>query len=120
MRPKPDRGSNPALAFVANFPPCLQDATIPDPTARFDTKALHRFLPRTGAIGSMVHFFSTFWASPPYVPLVPFGGVDSELFFEDEASNEALIEFRRFIIDFIERYEPDTPQIWQWERNIET
>ena len=48
------------------------------------------------------------------------GGVDRELFFDDAVSNEALIELRRFIIDFIERVEPETPQIWQWERNIET
>ena len=114
------RGANPALAFVANFPPCLQDATIPDPTLSFDTKALLRFLPRTGTIGSMLHFYFTFWASTPYVPFVPIGGVDRELFFDDAVSNEALIDLRRFIVDFIERFEPDTPQIWQWERNIET
>ena len=114
------RAANPALTFVANFPPCLQDATIPDPTASFDTKALLRFLPRTGTIGSMLNFYFTFWASTPYVPFVPIGGVDRELFFDDAVSNEALIELRRFIVDFIERFEPDTPQIWQWERNIET
>jgi hypothetical protein len=114
------RVANPAISFVANFPPCLQNATIPDPTVSFDTKALHRFLPRTGTIGSMVHFFFTFWASTPYVPFVPIGGVDHELFFEDAVSNEALIELRRFIVDFIEHFEPDSPQIWQWERNIET
>ena len=114
------RGANPALAFVANFPPCLQDATIPDPTLSFDTKALLRFLPRTGTIGTMLHFYFTFWASTPYVPFVPIGGVDRELFFDDAVSNQALIDLRRFIVDFIERFEPDTPQIWQWERNIET
>jgi Lipoxygenase len=64
------RSANPVLTFVANFPPCLQDATIPDPA-------------------------------------------------DDEESNEALIELRRFVIDFVEKREPDTPQIWQWERNIE-
>jgi len=108
------------LTFVANFPPSLQDATIPDPTASFDTKALHRFLPRTGTIGAMMHFVYTFWATTPYIPFVPIGGVDQDLFFEDAASNEALIELRRFIVDFVERFEPETPQIWQWERNIET
>jgi hypothetical protein len=114
------RTSNPAVAFVANFPPCLHDATIPDPTARFDTQALLRFLPRTGTIGSMLHFSSTFWASTPYVPLVPIGGPETELFFDDDASNAALIEFRAFIASFVERFEPDMPQIWQWPRNIET
>jgi hypothetical protein len=54
------------------------------------------------------------------VPFVPIGGVDRELFFDDAVSNQALIDLRRFIVDFIERFEPDTPQIWQWERNIET
>ena len=34
-------------------------------------------------------------------------------------SNEALIELRRFVIDFVETHEPGTPQIWQRERNIE-
>jgi hypothetical protein len=53
------------------------------------------------------------------VPLVPFGGPEAELFFDDEASNQALVELRRFVIGFIEKYEPDTPQIYQWERNIE-
>jgi Lipoxygenase len=32
------RGANPALSFVANFPPCLQNATIPEPSSQFDTK----------------------------------------------------------------------------------
>ena len=68
----------------------------------------------------MMHFIYTFWASTPYVPFVPIGGVDRDLFFDDAVSNEALIELRRFIIDFVERFEPETPQIWQWERNIET
>ena len=67
----------------------------------------------------MMLFYFPFWASPPYEPLVPLGGLETELFFDDEASNDALIEFRRFIVAFIEKYEPDTPQIWQWERNIE-
>jgi hypothetical protein len=113
------RSANPALTFVANFPPCLQDATIPDPDADFDTRTLHRFLPNTGSIGSMVYFYFTFWASPPYVPFVPIAGAETDLFFEDDASNEALIELRRFIAGFIERIEPDTPQVWQWERHIE-
>jgi Lipoxygenase len=114
------RSGNPALTFVANFPPCLQDATIPDPTVSFDTQALLRFLPRTGTIGSMLHFYFTFWASTPYVPFVPIGGLETELFFDDALSNQALIELRRFIAGFIESFEPETPQIWQWPRNIET
>ena len=114
------RVANPALTFVANFPPCLQDATIPDPTASFDTQALLRFLPKTGTIGSMLHFYFIFSFSTPYVPFVPIGGLETELFFDDAVSNQALIELRRFIAGFIESFEPETPQIWQWPRNIET
>jgi hypothetical protein len=113
------RSANPVLTFVANFPPTLQDARIPDPSDSFDTQALHRYLPNTGTIGSMMLFYFPFWASPPYVPLVPIGGPEAELWFDDEARNQALIDFRHFVIDFIEKYEPDSPQIWQWERNIE-
>ena len=85
----------------------------------FDNAALLRFLPNTGSIGSMVYFYFTFWASPPYVPFVPIAGEETDLFFDDDASNEALIELRRFIAGFVERIEPDTPQVWQWERHIE-
>jgi hypothetical protein len=113
------RSANPVLTFVANFPPTLQDARIPDPSDSFDTQALHRYLPNTSTIGSMMLFYFPFWASPPYVPLVPIGGPEAELWFDDEARNQALIDFRHFVIDFIEKYEPDSPQIWQWERNIE-
>jgi hypothetical protein len=111
--------ANPALTFVANFPPVMHDATIPRPDAEFDTAALHRYLPNTGSIGSMVYFYFTFWASPPYVPFVPLAGEKTELFFDDDASNEALIELRRFVTGFAEYMDPDRPQVWQWERNIE-
>ena len=114
------RSGEPALTFVANFPPCLQDATIPEPTDSFDTQALLRFLPRTGTIGEMVQFYFVFHFSTPYVPFVPLSGPEAELFFDDAVSNKALIELRRFVIGFVERFEPDTPQIWQWARNIET
>ena len=114
------RSGEPALTFVANFPPCLQDATIPDPDDSFDTQALLRFLPRTGTIGGMVQFYFTFHFSTPYVPFVPLNGPEAELFLDDAVSNQALIELRRFVIGFVERFEPDTPQIWQWPRNIET
>jgi hypothetical protein len=113
------RSANPALTFVANFPPVLQDAKIPRPDAAFDTAALHRYLPNTGSIGSMVYFYFTFWASPPYVPFVPPEGEETDLFFDDDASNRALIELRRFIAAYVERVSPDVPQVWQWERHIE-
>jgi Lipoxygenase len=111
--------ANPALTFVANFPPVLQDATIPRPDATFDNAALLRYLPNTGSIGAMVYFYFTFWASPPYEPFVPLAGEETDLFFDDDTSNDALIELRRFIADFVERTYPDAPQVWQWERHIE-
>ena len=46
------------LSPSSHFPTLPADATIPDPTLSFDTKALLRFLPRTGTIGSMLHFYS--------------------------------------------------------------
>jgi len=111
--------ANPALTFVANFPPVLHDSTIPPPDADFDNAALLRYMPNTGSIGSMVYFYFTFWASPPYVPFVPLAGEETDLFFDDDASNKALIELRRFVIGFVERVDPDVPQVWQWERHIE-
>jgi hypothetical protein len=111
--------ANPALTFVANFPPVLQDATIPPPDAVFDNKTLHRYLPNTGSIGSMVYFYFTFWASPPYEPFVPLEGEGADLFFDDDVSNGALIELRRFVTRFVERVDPGAPQVWQWERHIE-
>src|SRR5262245_582080 len=113
------RSANPAVTFVANFPPCLQNGTIPDPTASFGTEDLLRYLPNTGSIGSMLHFYSIFWATPPYVSFVPIGGIETDLFFDDPKSNQALIDLRHFIVGFIERIEPEMPQVWQWERNIE-
>jgi len=111
--------ANPALTFVANFPPVLQDATIPRPDASFDNATLLRYLPNTGSIGSMVYFYFTFWASPPYVPFVPLEGEETDLFFDDDTSNGALIELRRFITAFVQRIDPGAPQVWQWERHIE-
>ena len=113
------RSANPALTFVANFPPVLHDATIPGPDSEFDNATLNRYLPNTGSIGSMVYFYFTFWAAPPYEPFVPLTGEETDLFFEDAASNQALVELRRFVAGFIERVEPDSPQPWQWERSIE-
>jgi hypothetical protein len=67
----------------------------------------------------MVYFYYTFWASTPYEPFVPLEGEEADLFFDDDVSNGALIELRRFITAFAERVDPDAPQVWQWERHIE-
>ena len=67
----------------------------------------------------MVQFYFPFHLSTPYVPFVPTAGPETELFFDDEASNQALIELHRFIVGLIESFEPETSQVWQWPRNIE-
>ena len=115
--------ANPALTFVANFPPCLQDGSIPAPEATFDTRKLLAYLPRTGTIGLMVTFYFTFVFSTPYVPLIPKDGVEADLFFPGgpgEPRNQALIAFRRKMIEFMQGFQPAVPQIHQWPMNIET
>ena len=112
--------ANPGLTFVANFPPCLQDATIPAPTDSFDTPALLRYLPKTGTIAGMVTFYFTFSFSTPYELFVPLGGLGEDLYLGDATSNAALVELRRFISTFIETFQPDVPQVFQWPLNIET
>jgi hypothetical protein len=115
--------ANPALTFVANFPPCLQNAAIPAPNATIDTRELLTYLPKTGTIGLMTTFYFTFVFSAPYVPLIPQGGVEADLFFPgglDDPRNQALVAFRRRMVAFIERYEPDLTQVHQWPLNIET
>jgi hypothetical protein len=94
---------NPALAFVANFPPCLQSAEIPQPT---DQPDLLEFLPNTGSIGGMTTFVFTFAYSPPYVSLIPAGGVDLNPWFPpaQNACNDALITFRKRIGGFVDEY----------------
>jgi hypothetical protein len=114
---------NPGLTFMANFPPCLQDATIPAPNANFDTKRLLAYLPRTGTIGEMVTFYFTFAFSVPYLPLIPLEGLEANLAFPGgptEPRNQAQIVFRTRILDFINRYDTGAPQRYQWPLNIET
>jgi len=118
-----NKSVNPALTFVANFPPCLQDDQIPSPTAEFDTKKLLQYMPKTGTIGKMMNFGYTFVFSSPYKPLVPMEGVEANLFFgkdPDNHCNQALITFREAIIDFMKKYENGTPSIYQWPLNVET
>jgi hypothetical protein len=115
--------ANPALTFLPNFPPCLQNATIPDPGADFDTETLLSYLPRTGTIGLMLTFYFTFVFSAPYVPFIPEGGVEADLFYPggvNDPRNQALIRFRQELMAFLDSYQPDNPQLHQWPRNIET
>ena len=115
--------SNPALTFVPNFPHCLQRTDIPSPRARIRTKALLSYLPNTDTIGESVTFYFTFAFSTPYEPFIPLGGVDRDLFFPGGAHgkrNRALIRLRKGLAAFIDDYQPDMPQRFQWPRNIET
>ena len=137
--------ANPVLTFVANFPPCLQDATLPDPQERMATKDVLALLPHTGTIGMMTTFYFTFVFSVPYVPFIPVEGVEADLYFPGDAGsacNQALIKYRRDVLSFIDVYvaawqealaalqggaargledSPDASGLrHQWPRNIET
>jgi hypothetical protein len=101
---------NPVLAFVATFPPCLQDATIIEPGTPVDpTKDLLPLLPHTGTIGEMTTFFFTFVYSPPSEPLIPAGGIKAEPHFppSQSACNPALFEYRQAIHDFVDTFVED-------------
>lgn len=116
--------ANPGLTFVANFPPCLQDAAIPAPTATIDTRRLLQYLPRTGTIGQMMTFYNTFSFSIPYEPFVPLTGPETNLFFPGglaDPRNQALVAFRHAIADMNATLSaPSAAQLSQWPLNIET
>ena len=119
--------ANPGLTFVANYPPCLQNLTVPDPGTPLTQATLFEYLPRTGTIGGMVKFYYTFSFSRPYVPFVPEYGLVANLFFPggaDEPRNAALIAYRRVIQDLCDQLSPVSPpnqsQRYQWPRSIET
>ncbi len=114
---------NPALTFVANYPPCLQDTTIPEPSTSIDTQALLAFLPRTGTIGTFIRFLFIFAFTPPYTPFIPTGGIDSDLFFPGGPGaplNIALINYRQAVKGIIDTLDPEWKQQYQWPLNIET
>jgi hypothetical protein len=119
-----NNSANPALTFVANFPPCLQNSELPNPQGQLDTNALLGFLPKTGTIGKMVNFYFTFVFSRPYEPFIPPTGIDSNLFFPSglhDPRNIALVSRRKDLISFIENvYQPTHPQIGQWPLSVET
>ncbi len=115
--------SNPALTFVPNFPHCLQRTDIPSPDARIRTKELLSYLPNTNTISQAVTFYFTFAFSTPYQPFIPLGGIGQELFFPGgpgDKRNRALVDLRKGLAAFINDYQPDLPQRFQWPRNIET
>lgn len=106
--------------FAPNYPPCLQSTTIPDPSTAVSTAELLKYLPNIGTLGSLITFYYIFAYNAPYVPLVPYRGPEDELFFDqNQAANQALIEFRKSIASFIAEFQPDWVQTGQWPRNIE-
>ena len=114
--------ANPALTFVANFPHCLQRSDIPRPATRINTRTLLTYLPNTETIGEAIGFYFTFVFSPPYESLVPLGGVNSSLFFPGGARaprNQALVQFRTAMAEFIDAYDPTMPQRFQWPLSVE-
>jgi lipoxygenase len=130
--------ANPAMTFMSNFPACLEDSRIPEPDSSLTTRELLAFLPKTGTMGEMATFLFTFVYSPPYIPFIPVAGVEAELPFRgpgSQACNNALVQYRRDLLAFMEIYAADsnyqnqpaqmnfqvTPaQIHQWELSIET
>lgn len=112
--------ANPTLSFVANFPPCLQNNALLDPTDVLTQEELLTFLPNTGTIGSMVTFLFTFVFSAPSESFIPAKGIDQDLFFDNAVFNEALIRFRQKLEAVIKEYDSDDQMIHQWPRNIET
>ena len=113
----------PSQTFIANYPPCLQIETIPDVDVQLSTAELMEYLPKTGTIGQMMQFYTTFIFSEPYVPLIPEKGVRTKLFFPGgirDPRNKALVKFREGMIEFIHAYNPDEDQVHQWPLNIET
>jgi hypothetical protein len=137
--------ANPVATFVANFPPCLLDTSIPHPDDVIDTRRLLAYLPKTGIIGGMAAFYYIFAFSRPYEPFIPLEGVETNLFFPggaDDPRNQALVQYRKRMIDFIKSYivaqqealarlakqgsvaarelQDDASQIHQWPLNIET
>jgi hypothetical protein len=101
---------NPALAFVSNFPPCLQSKEMPEPGVQLsDTELLAR-MPYTGTMGTMATFYFTFAYSEPYVPAIPKGGDNLDPYWPDPgtpsdgACNSALLQYRANIRSFVTTY----------------
>jgi len=125
------RSADPWLTFVANFPPCLQRTDLPRPSAPLSTQELLKYLPNIGTIADTLSFYFGFAYTKPFVPLIPAGGVDKELYFPGGMSdprNTALRAFREdmkgFMQEFNRMYRPngwpqDVERWQQWPRNIE-
>ena len=130
---------NPAMTFLGNYPPCLQETTLPARDAKFvfsgastpGTLNLSSFLPYTGTIGAQIAFGYTFIYTTPYKPFIPLAGIDAELPFTGppdvvDKCNKALIRYRTEVKDFMTLFAEEShvlgppAQLTQWELNIET
>ena len=114
------RTAYPAQLFVPIFPPCMQIATIPSPQSELTMGQLLACLPKAGTIASLLTFGTFFVFSTPYVPFIPKGGVNEDLFFpKGDPRNKGLVTYREALIAFINAYAPGETT-GQWPRNIET
>jgi hypothetical protein len=128
------RSTDPWLAFVANFPPCLQRIDFPAPDTGLNTQELLKYLPNVRTIADTVAFYFAFAYSKPYTSLIPEAGLDKDLPFPKGTSdprNKAVIEYRTELQKFMEDYtaaqlppgykKSSEPKPWlQWPRSIET
>jgi hypothetical protein len=102
--------TNPALAFISNFPPCLQSTDMPQPGTKVTETDLLKVMPYTGTMGTMTTFYFTFADTPPDTPAIPKGGLDVDLYWPvpgepwDYACNAALYRYRKEICDFVDWY----------------
>jgi hypothetical protein len=113
---------NAALCFVSNYPPCLQDASVPRPSDDVNLETLLRHLPNTGTIGEMMTFYYIFIYSAPKNLLMPLFGNDTSLYFEDpkDPRNLALETFRNEVEAFLNDYGGGNNLKHQWPSSIET
>ncbi len=102
---------NPALAFVSNFPPCLQSTEMPEAGSELSDAELLERMPYTGTMGTMSTFYFTFAYSEPYVPAIPKGGDNLDPYWpvdpgtpSDQACNAALFKYRAEIRSFVKAY----------------
>lgn len=111
---------SPTLSYVSNFPVCFQRQDIPKPN---DSVDLLDYLPRTGTIGLMTRFYDIFIYSKPYEALIPTTGIGTDLYLANDPNdprNQALVEYRQRVLDFMDDLQPGLPQPHQWPRSIET
>jgi hypothetical protein len=101
---------NPTLAFISNFPPCLQSKDMPQPNVELSDGDLLKRMPYTGTMGTMATFYFTFAYSEPYVPAIPKGGDNLDPYWpvpgtpSDQACNAALLQYRANIRSFVTTY----------------